>query len=342
MRDLFRRIPPDASILLIRLRSMGDCLLLTSPLGSLKREFPGFHVSLLVEARFRGCFEGNRDVDEVLTTDRGKLATAMELFRRRFDAIVNLHGGPTSLIYACAARGPRLGMEGYQYSRLYTALMPRPTDARLHAVVNTTRWFRWLGMETDELPPLRYEPNAKEAAWVRKTMGERPYVVIHPGAQMETKRWAAEGFAGVGRMFQDRKEAVVLTCGPGEESVVADVARNLPNSTILLGLTIPRLGELIRGADLYVGNDSGPMHLAAAVGTPIVVPWGSSASFRWHPWQAPHRIVQNPFDCNPCAGYRCEVADSPLCIESVTLEQVNRAADEMVRRPHSRPHVPVG
>ena len=312
---------------------MGDCLLLTSPLASLKREFPEFRISLLVEPRFAPCFEGNPDVDEVLTTARGKGATAMDLFHRRFDAIVNLHGGPTSLMYACAARGPRIGMEHYQYGRLYTSLIPRPEDSRQHAVLNTAQWFRWLGMESDELPPLRYESNQQEAAWVRKATGERPYVVIHPGALMESKRWAAQGFAAVGRMFQSRGESVVLTCGPGEESVVADVAHHVPNSTILLGLTIPRLGELIRAARLYVGNDSGPMHLAAAVGTPIVVPWGSSDSSRWHPWQATHRIVQNPYECNPCAGYRCEVADSPLCIESVTFEQVIQAADEIVRGP---------
>jgi ADP-heptose:LPS heptosyltransferase len=119
---------------------------------------------------------------------------------------------------------------------------------------------------------------------------------------------------------------VVLTSGPGEEDVLTETARILSNSLILRGLTIPRLAELIRGASLYVGNDSGPMHLAAAVGTPTVAVWGSSDSTRWHPWRVPHQVVQNPFECNPCPGYRCLVAKTPLCIESVTIDQVTEAA----------------
>ena len=81
---------------------------------------------------------------------------------------------------------------------------------------------------------------------------------------------------------------------------------------------------------MYIGNDSGPMHLAAAVGTPTVAVWGSSDSRRWRPWGVEHRVVQNPFECNPCPGYRCLVADSPLCIESVTVDQVNAAVEEVL------------
>ena len=99
----------------------------------------------------------------------------------------------------------------------------------------------------------------------------------------------------------------------------------------MLGLTIPELAELIRGARLYIGNDSGPMHLASAVGTPTVVPWGSSNSRAWHPWGVRNRVIENPFECNPCPGYRCLVAETPLCIESVTVEQVTQAAKELLK-----------
>jgi heptosyltransferase-3 len=124
--------------------------------------------------------------------------------------------------------------------------------------------------------------------------------------------------------------AVALTCGPGEESLIGQVAKEIPASTMMLGLNIPEMAELIRGARLYIGNDSGPMHLAAAVGTPTVAVWGSSNSERWRPWRVTHRVVQNPFECNPCPGYRCLIADSPLCIESVTVEQVNAAVQDLL------------
>jgi ADP-heptose:LPS heptosyltransferase len=73
------------------------------------------------------------------------------------------------------------------------------------------------------------------------------------------------------------------------------------------------------------------MHLAAAVGTPVVVPWGSSDSVRWRPWMVEHRVVQNPFECNPCPGYTCGVAPTPLCIESVTVDQAQFAVDSILQ-----------
>jgi len=125
----------------------------------------------------------------------------------------------------------------------------------------------------------------------------------------------------------------VLTCGSGEESIAAEVARDVPSPKLLVGLSIPELAEVLRGAKLYAGNDSGPMHLAAAVGTPIVALWGSSNSRRWRPWGVNHAVVQNPFECNPCPGYRCLVVPTPpkpLCIDSVTVEQAVAAAKRVL------------
>src|SRR5205823_7933483 len=152
----------------------------------------------------------------------------------------------------------------------------------------------------------------------------------HPGSVLETKRWSAHRFGELARGLAARGLTIVVTAGPGEESFASQVAREIQGTVILLGLTIPELAELIRGARLYIGNDSGPMHLAAAVGTPVVAVWGSSDSRRWRPWSVEHRVVQNPFECNPCPGYRCLVADTPTCIESVTVQQVENALEEMM------------
>ena len=154
---------------------------------------------------------------------------------------------------------------------------------------------------------------------------------------MQTKRWEPRKFAELARSLQGMGLGTILTCGPGEESTVAEVAKELPSPQILLGLGIPDLAELIRGAKLYVGNDSGPMHLAAAVGTPIVALWGSSDSTRWRPWSSDYAVVQNPFECNPCPGYRCLVAPTPLCIESVTVDQAVAAAEQLLKKHDTHP-----
>src|SRR5207245_10232406 len=94
-KDLFQRLSPRARVLFIRLRSMGDCLLLTAPVRALKAQFPEFRITVLVEPKFADCFDGNPDVHEILTAPN-KLSFAKRLLTRRFHAIVNLHGGPTS------------------------------------------------------------------------------------------------------------------------------------------------------------------------------------------------------------------------------------------------------
>jgi predicted lipopolysaccharide heptosyltransferase III len=326
-KDLFHKLPRNARILLIRLRSIGDCLLLTGPVRALKEHFPEFRISVVAEARFADCFDGNPDFSEVISLKR-KTAAA-QLMARRFHAILNLHGGPTSFAYSCMAWGRRIGAEQYQYRQLYNGLVPS-VEPYTHCVDATLATFRWLGLPESNAPALRYGFHVREAAKMQTVMRGRKYVVIHPGAVLTTKRWAADRFAQVAQALQSEGFVIALTAGPGEDSVVVDVARNLPGAVILLGLTIAELAELIRGAKLYVGNDSGPMHLAAAVGTPTVAVWGSSDSRAWRPWGVASRVVQNPFECNPCPGYRCLVAETPLCIESVAVEQVIAAAKELL------------
>ena len=347
-RDLFQRLPSNARLLLIRLKSMGDCLLLTSPVRALKAEFPSFRVSVLVDDRFADVFEGNPDIDEIIRV-RGKGGTIGRLLARSFDAIVNLHGGPTSLIYARCARGIRIGGEHFQHAWLYGGTFPRP-DPSTHTVASTLQLFRWLGVRADTPPPLRYDAHPDAALRVSARLagaaasagslpigeGERPsaqaYVVVHPASVMATKRWPADRFAALVTWLQQAGLRVVLTCGPGEDALVAEIQQMTPAALALPGLSIPELAELIRGARCYVGNDSGPMHLATAVGTPTVAIWGSSSSVRWHPWGVEQRVVQNPFACNPCPGYRCLVASSPLCIESVTVAQVQTAVQDLLHR----------
>jgi heptosyltransferase-3 len=331
-KDLFHRLSPNARILLVRLRSMGDCLLLTSPLRALKEEFPGFRVTILVEPQFAGCFDGNPDVDEVLIAAH-KHSVVAQLLARRFEAVLNLHGGPTSLLYSWLAWGKRIGAEHYKGSKLYHGVVPRP-EPHAHSVESTMAFMRWLGVRREQPPLLRYEVHPEEAERMQEKLKGRPYVVIHPGSILETKRWSAQRFGELARGLATRGFTIVLTAGAGEESLASRVAKETGGTVIVLGPTIPELAELIRGARLYVGNDSGPTHLAAAVGTPVVAVWGSSDSRRWRPWSSAHRVVQNPFECNPCPGYRCLVADSPLCIESVTVEQVHAAVDELLGKNH--------
>jgi heptosyltransferase-2 len=124
---------------------------------------------------------------------------------------------------------------------------------------------------------------------------------------------------------------VLLTGGPGEEgklNIVHDKSQSKPK--VLTSLSISELGWILGRASLFVGNDSGPTHLAAALSIPVVVLFGSSDSALWSPWKASYRMVQNSFDCNPCPGYRCLVYNEPRCILSITPSQVKAAIDALL------------
>src|SRR5206468_7015629 len=175
-----------------------------------------------------------------------------------------------------------IGVEHYQYAKLYNGRIPRP-DSGLHTVESTTGLLEWLGVRCEQPPPLRYEFHPKESARIQQRLRGRPYVVIHPASVMATKRWEACRFAEVGQALSEDGLTMVVTAGPGEGSLALQVAKDIQSTVVLLDLSIPELAELSRGAQPYIGNDSGPMHLAAAAGTPTVAVWRPSHSRRWRP-----------------------------------------------------------
>jgi lipopolysaccharide heptosyltransferase III len=98
----------------------------------------------------------------------------------------------------------------------------------------------------------------------------------------------------------------------------------------LSSLSIGELVAVSAGAKMFIGNDSGPAHIAAAVKTPLVALFGPASAVRWSPWRAPSILIQNYFPCNPCAMYTCEAFDEPECIKSITVDQVAKAIDRLL------------
>ncbi|MBZ5515361.1 MAG: glycosyltransferase family 9 protein, partial [Acidobacteriia bacterium] len=191
-----------------------------------------------------------------------------------------------------------------------------------------------------EIPPASLTVTSESAKWWKERRAslaipqDDRYAVLHPTALYATKQWAPEKFAALGGYLErERGLRVVYSCGPGEEVALTSVQQAA--GAVIRRLEGPKLGNFLAalaGARIFIGNDSGPAHMAAAVGRPGVVIFGSSSSPLWGPWRprAPWRIVQNPYDCNPCPGDRCYRYDRPECILSVTFEQVRSAAEEIL------------
>ena len=357
---LFQQLPHGASVLFIRLRNLGEAVLDTANLRALKRWRPDLRLTTLVEAIYTDLFAADPDIealplargDQQRRSDlRARLATMREIRRRRFTAVVNLHGGPTSsqLMLFSGARF-RVAAAHFRPSFASNLRVPevdqilgRPgSSQQLHTVENQWHMFRWLGLPGEEPVPIHLPTHLEVAPAFRQTAEtrliaavidpQRPYVVLAPTNEFYTKRWLPERFAAIAAELSGRGFQVVMTGAPTEEQRAQLAAVSAAAPAPLPALSELRIGELvavIAGARLFVGNDSGPAHIAAAVRTPQVVIFGPASEVRWHPWQAPARLVRNHFPCNPCSMFRCEAFPEPECIRSVTVDQVRRAIDEL-------------
>lgn len=357
--SLLPDLPPGARILVLRLRSIGDIILLTPTLRLLKEWRPDLRLSVMVESRFRELLEENPAVEEILTPGEGygarnlvaRLAAVRDLRRRGFSLCVNLHGGPTSRLFARWSAIPwRVGFAHYRSAGIYNVVVP---DARtilnqpsLHTAEHQAAAFFYLGLPRQEIPRAEIFCGARETAWwdaKRAGMGltsGQPYALIQPTAAYKTKEWPAEGFAHIGKYLEAARRLVpIFSCGPGE-SPVLDAVEKAAGSPLrrLEGLSLSQFAAALAGAGLFLGNDSGPAHMAAALARPLVVVFGSSSSPIWGPWVPrgfpPALVVQNPFECNPCPGDHCYKYTRPECILTVTFDQVKNAVDKVLAPAH--------
>jgi ADP-heptose:LPS heptosyltransferase len=362
--SLLPGLPERSRILLIRLRSIGDVVLLTPALHLLKTWRPDLVTCVLVEARFRELLEGNPDVDEILSPGEGfikaasRLRAARALRREEFAVCLNLHGGPTSrfLTRLCRAR-TKVGFEHFRSPRHYQILIPDPClilhRPMLHTVEHQACAFFYLGLPRQEIPRARIFVSAEHMAWWkqrRARLGLAPgqeYVMVHPTALYATKQWAAEKFAQLAADL-DREMGLkpVFSSGP-DEGAALDAIQNASGFAIrrLESSSLGQLAAALSEARLFVGNDSGPAHMAAALSRPLVVIFGSSSSAIWGPWPRQSsdpaaRVVQNSYECNPCPGDRCYRFERPECILSVSLEQVKSAVEGVLARSADQQRAP--
>lgn len=359
--SLLDSFPHGSRILIIRLRSIGDIVLLTPALRLLKEWRPELRVSVLVESRFRELLEGNPDADEILEL---KLATgwdnplailriAHELRQRKFALCLNLHGGPTSaFLTGLSGAQWKVGFHHFRTRWLYDLLIP---DARtilgqssLHTAEHQASALFYLGLPKQAVSSARLSASPTSEAWWREKQvrlgisPEREYAVLHLGALYATKRWAPENFARLGIYLEHELGIPALyACGPGEAALL-DSAEGAAGAPLrrLENITLGEFAAILARAHLFVGNDSGPAHMAAALSRPSVVIFGSSSSRIWGPWPRESngrltRVVQNFYECNPCPGDRCYQFEQPECILSVGFDQV-RAAVEAVLGSETR------
>jgi predicted lipopolysaccharide heptosyltransferase III len=329
-------------VLVVRLRSIGDTVLATPCVFALKRFLPHAQVDILVEDWVAPLLENHPHVDNVIVLERGgvvaRTRVARELRAERYDVVYNLHGGTTAtfLTRATGARH-RVGFETYQYAKLHTELAPSPLllwgQQKAHSVEQQLALLGWTGVPVTDKPrtQLGTSPAAAEAVNQRLAaagLAGQKIALIHPAAAFETKRWPVENFARVAEFVADRGFAPVAIAARHETQIINDLLGAASVRIVSFDLSLPEVTALAARSQLFVGNDSGIAHIAAAVGTPSVVIFGSSNVAAWRPWnRAAAEVVFEEMPCQPCHGYFCEKFPQPECILRVPAPRVLTAIE---------------
>lgn len=336
-------------ILVVRLRSIGDTVLTTPTLYALKRFLPHTQLDILLEDWVAPVLEGFECVDNIVTLKRGSTAARAGVARHiratRYDVAYNLHGGTTAtLLTRASGARHRVGYSSYQYGRLHNHLAPSSSSLwgrdKTHSVEQQLALVGWTGVPVTDRPPTQMAITDQAVASISARLRaagldetRTPFAVIHPAAAFDTKQWATERFARVAEILASRGLAIVAITASTEAHVADRLKKQMTAPVVAFtDLSLPEVTALLSQARLFVGNDSGIAHMAAAVGVPSVVIFGSSNTAHWRPWaKAPAEVVVEEMECQPCHGYFCEKFEQPECIKRVPVERVLGSIDRVLR-----------
>jgi lipopolysaccharide heptosyltransferase I len=330
----------DARFLLVRLGSLGDIVHALPATSALRDRFPDARIDWLVEARWRRLLEGNPDLNEVITLDRGSLATigktAVALRAKKYTCAIDFQGLYKSSLAAFASRAPkRIGFRS-SYAReglasmFYTDTF-NPVGA--HKVDHNLTLARGAGAVD---APARFPVaiTSDDEATTERELAKhnlREFFVLNPGGGWQSKCWPAERYGSLSDKLQQRYGwRSVVTYGPGEDDLAKAVLdASVGEKPAALPLALGPLMALLRCAKLMISADTGPLHLAAAIGTPVVGLYGPTDPARNGPYGQIDAVIRNARVSE--TTYRRGVSYSPSMI-SITVEQVLQAVDRRLRR----------
>ena len=330
-------------VLVVRLRSIGDTVLSTPSLFALRRFLPNAQIDILVEDWVAPVLDEHPHVDNVVVLERGgfvsRVRMALELRSTGYDVVYNLHGGTTATFLTRATGAShRVGLKTYQYAQLHNHPAPSPLllwgQQKTHSVEQQLALLGWTGVPVTDRPRTHLAVTAAAAAAVNErlveaALADRQIALIHPATAFATKQWATENFARVAESLAERGIAPVVIGAPHEREIINALMDESSIRIISLDLSLPEVAALAARSQIFVGNDSGIAHIAAAVGTPSVVIFGSSNVTHWRPWnKAAAEVVLEEMPCQPCHGYFCEKFPQPECILRVPVERVVAAIDK--------------
>jgi len=338
--------------LLVKLNHIGDTLIMTPTIHAIREAYPDARIDVVVRKGCEGVLEGNPDIDNVFTIARPEkerrnplegLRENIRLFAstafRRYDYAFDLSNSDRAkLIIALSFakhRGinrwhAKLGWKKYLFTDFSDYAWGKSHRVLQDFVtVKDILGFEqeagplWISTEGIDLPSLQQ----------RFRLGAKPYIVIHATSRWSFKEWEPARWREVIRALVASGYDILLSCGPDprEIATAATLAEGFPEVRLTRGgTTLRELAALIGGAEAFLGVDTVAMHIAAAVGTPVVALFGPSSEWSWAPWKVPQRLILGDCPCKITRKFVCDKSRLLPCMESIRPPEVIEAVKELI------------
>jgi lipopolysaccharide heptosyltransferase II len=340
---------PPQRILVTRMKFIGDVVLTTPAIRSLRNAYPAAFIAYMGERQAVSLLEGNPCLDEILPYDFSRPALleqsrmALLLRQRRFDLVIDLFGNPRSAMLARLSGAPvRVGPDRKGRGRLYT-LRVKDDGKPKSAIAFHNQSLQALGIPITSLKTELF-PSSAERDRARLLLLEgdpgidpsKPLVGIHPGATWPAKHWPAERFGHLAERLSRAGIQVVVFGGPRDGDTLAAVRRSA--GVPLRVVEQPSLRELaavISWCSAFVGNDAGPIHIAVAAGTPTIGLFGPGEENIWFPYDPAlgHLALRKHVPCHPCHLDLCSRSGPGYmeCMALLQVEEVEEAVQQAFR-----------
>ncbi len=332
------------NILIIKLRYIGDVLLATPTVHAIKAARPDVRVTMMVNRGTEEILSGNPDLDEIMVLDKGSLAAQSRLIAglraRQFDTVIDLTDGDRSAFLTWISGAPvRIGFndEHRWRGRYYTEVV-QPVPGVRHRIDRDLETLKPLSIQAGSKDPqLWLAPEEADSADQLldqlDVQRSQPIVILQPGARYWFKAWPPERFAELADRLTPQYGCQVLIGGSDQDIDLAQQIQQMAKSKpiIMTGrTTIKQFAAITKKSALFVGSDSGAMHIASAVGTPVVALFGPSNPREWGPRGGPLEVLYKELDCRSCFHPTCTKGEEN-CMRLIAVEEVMSAVGRLMK-----------
>lgn len=328
-------------ILLIRPKRIGDIVMTTPALASLRERYPQAFITYLVEEPYKDLVEGNSDLDEIIavpipTKPQDFLKILFQIRKNKFDAVVDFHGGPKAFLFALFSKTRlRIGHKIKFKHIFYDVKIERKTkDKPIHSVESFFKLVKALDVKVNQiprlkLPPARNQETSRIFEFIKNNkLRENKIITLHIGAGSEFRQWDLKKLEQLAALLSEIPAASIVLVGGKEDQVLEKQLLkriSAPLYSLVGELNLRELRELISQSSLFIGPDSGPMHIAAATETPIVACFGPALSATFRPWKASCMIIEKDYKCRPCRQKKCIYGDF-RCFQDIKPDEIYQAS----------------